>query len=429
MNAMDTGLSRRWIVPLSLLLALGVAAWLVEPQFSAWGHLNRGKAALDRDDPAEARRQLEACLAIWSSSGEAHFLAAQAARRGGDGREAERHLDEAARLGWVATEVELERALIQAQSGNLAAVEGVLLKAVSEGHPDTPNILAVLVPALGAEFRWIDADTLSAKWVEQRPDSARAWRERGIVLERVRRTEASTAAYRRAVELDPEDRRARIGLARMLLETRQSPAEAAEHLERLTAADPKDPVVRLLLATCREAQNRPEEAAALLDRLIAEHPDAAALHRRGRLELDRGRPADAIGYLRRAAELRRADPEILYSLLLCLKQIGTPDETREVEERFKKCEADLKRVGELGRAISASPHNPDLRAEIGELFLRNGQDREGLRWLESALRERPDHAPTHRVLAAYYERTGQQQFADYHRAIAAGAPPGVLTKP
>jgi Flp pilus assembly protein TadD len=76
----------------------------------------------------------------------------------------------------------------------------------------------------------------------------------------------------------------------------------------------------------------------------------------------------------------------------------------------------LKRAAELARAISASPHDPELRREIGELFLRNGRETEGVRWLESALRARPDHAPTHKVLAAYYERIGRPDLARQHGA-------------
>ena len=42
---------------------------------------------------------------------------------------------------------------------------------------------------------------------------------------------------------------------------------------------------------------------------------------------------------------------------------------------------------------------PELRRQMGELFLRNGRDDEGICWLESALREQPDHVITHEILA------------------------------
>jgi predicted Zn-dependent protease len=274
-----------------------------------------------------------------------------------------------------------------------------------------------------AEFRMIEAQGLAEKWIQLRPESAAAWAQHGeILVRRLRKAEAVTA-LREAVRLDPNGRRTRMSLARMLIETRQSPAEAAEHLEWLREKEPKNPEVAVLTAMCREAQGRPDEAAAILDRLIAENArDAKAHYHRGRLELNRGQAAAAAPHLRRAAELDPSDPEILNSLLLCVQQVGTPAEIREVEERWKRCDADLKRVTDLARLISASPRNPDLRREMGELFLRNGREREGIRWLESALREQSDHVPTHRLLADYYERIGEETLAEHHRSFVQLAP-------
>ena len=76
----------------------------------------------------------------------------------------------------------------------------------------------------------------------------------------------------------------------------------------------------------------------------------------------------------------------------------------------------------MSRLISAAPRDPEHRREMGELFLRNGRDAEGLRWLESALRQDPDHAPTHATLAAHYEKAGRPDLAAGHRS-AAGVPP------
>jgi predicted Zn-dependent protease len=98
-----------------------------------------------------------------------------------------------------------------------------------------------------------------------------------------------------------------------------------------------------------------------------------------------------------------------------MQQVGSPEEARAAEQKWKQCESDLKRVAELGRAISAAPRDPALRTEMGELFLKNGREQDGLRWLESALREQPDYPLAHRLLASYYERMGQEDKAGRHR--------------
>ena len=407
---------RRLLMPACLLVGLAaVAIPVVRVQSGARRDLDRARASLEADRPEEARQFLDRYLAVWPDSTEAHFRAAQAARRLADPAAAERHLERAARLGWDPAGIELERALMAAAAGDLRRVEPTLLEHLAAGHPDAPQILAVLVPAFAAEFRWTEANALTDQWIRLRPDEARAWAWRGEVCERLRRRTEALDALRTAARLDPADRRARLQLARLLLEMRQ-PAEAAEHLDWLRAADPDDPAVLLQLALCWDAQGVPDEAAGLLDRVIAANPTGAtALFHRGRLELNRRRPEAAVPYLRRAADAAPGDLEVLNSLAVALQQIGAADEARAVEERRQRAEADLRRVAELVRAISAAPHDPDLRREVGELFLRNGRDADGLRWLATALREQPDHPATHQLLAGYYDRIGRPDLAQTHR--------------
>jgi tetratricopeptide (TPR) repeat protein len=392
-------------------------AWVARVQYVAWSRFEEGRAALERNDPEAARRHFERCLETWGDGRETNYRAAQAARRCGDLGAALKYLKTADRLGWPAADIEVEHALIELQSGRLEPAESALRHHLQNDHPESAQILEALVNVYTAQYRWGDADALSEKWVERCPTAVAAWSARAEILERLRKTEPAVDALRRLVELAPDDRKARLSLARLILDAKQSADEAAGHAERLTRSDPHDAAALVQLARAREAQARTDEAVALLDRVIAEFPpDPNAFYFRGRIELNRD-PAQALPFLRRAVALDPSEPEPLYSLFLCLQRAGTPDEASAVEKRWRQCTADLNRVRELGRAVSASPHDPELRREIGELFLRNGRAAEGVRWLESALRERPDHVPTHRALAAYYERAGQAQRAAHHRSF------------
>ena len=82
------------------------------------------------------------------------------------------------------------------------------------------------------------------------------------------------------------------------------------------------------------------------------------------------------------------------------------------------------RLETLTRQIAQAPNDPDLRCEAGLIFLNNGQEVEGLRWLASALKENPHHGPSHRALADYYERAGDTTRAAEHRRLGLqdGAP-------
>jgi tetratricopeptide (TPR) repeat protein len=299
----------------------------------------------------------------------------------------------------------------------LSPYENELVIAVHNRHPESPQILSVLVQAYMADFRWFDALTLTDQWTEMRPDSALAWNYRGEICQRLLRKNDALESFRNAVQHNSTDQRMRFNLAKSLLQVRRT-SEAAVHLEWLQTVDPANALVLIELGVCREAQGDPQEAAAIFDRVIALHPSVAnAYYQRGRLDLNRGKATLAMPFLRQANVLDPSDPEILYSFVLCLREVGSPEETREVEERLKRTESDLKRVAEVARLVARSPRDPDLRREMGELFLRNGREADALRWLQSALRQRPDHGPTNRVLADYYERNGQSSQAAYHRSF------------
>jgi Tfp pilus assembly protein PilF len=44
-----------------------------------------------------------------------------------------------------------------------------------------------------------------------------------------------------------------------------------------------------------------------------------------------------------------------------------------------------------------------------------GQERQALHWLNQALQLDPDHQPTHRALAEYFEKAGDAEEAAAHR--------------
>ena len=48
----------------------------------------------------------------------------------------------------------------------------------------------------------------------------------------------------------------------------------------------------------------------------------------------------------------------------------------------------------------------------------HGHEDEGLKWTKEILRADPRHAPTHRMLAEYYDKQGDAGLANYHRLSA-----------
>jgi Tfp pilus assembly protein PilF len=57
----------------------------------------------------------------------------------------------------------------------------------------------------------------------------------------------------------------------------------------------------------------------------------------------------------------------------------------------------------------------DYRVEIAQIFMRSGQEREGVIWLKGALQIDPNYPPALTALAEYYEKKGETLRAREYR--------------
>jgi predicted Zn-dependent protease len=166
------------------------------------------------------------------------------------------------------------------------------------------------------------------------PDSAAIQSIRGLDLELSGSVEPARAAYRRALELEPENAAALAGLGRLALAS--DPGEALRLLDRAAAADPSDPAPMLLAARAKASVGDRDEAARRLDDLLRRHPfeaDAAAL--RASLDLDRNvATALTVERARRAARFG-GGPEALDLLARVHTQRGEAAEAERATERAK----------------------------------------------------------------------------------------------
>jgi len=398
--------------------------WPVGTYWRAVQQWRRAQQAAEVEDWPRVREHLEACRGMWQYSSAWHLAYGRTLRYMGEGTLARQHILQAERLGHVASEVALEKALLRFLEGDPTA-EKELWERYSRGEvADAMQIVPVLVPRLLAQFRLPEAGPLSAQWVQLQPQSVTAWKYRAQILERLHpNSDETVAAWRQWWLLSPQDRAARLGLVRLLLQRRERLEEVAALLEEHGQQSPEDEEGRLLLAECRVLQGNSEAALALLHTVIAAGTqEARAYWLRGRWYLQVGDWSRATSDLRRAVELDPSFPDAWYNLFQALQQSGAPaEEVRQAEERWRRCDQDLRQAGLLARRIGEQPWDPDLRQQLGELFLRNGKDTEGLRWLHSALQIRPDHLATHRTLAEYHERHGRPDLAAPHRQFLSSA--------
>ncbi len=417
---------RSLAIPL-LLALIAVGLGLSGAQLWAAYHFRAARGALDRYHAAEAGDHLEACLKVWPDDPDVVFLAARAARRSGLFNAAEDFLNRYQDLRGRDDDLVLERTLLTAERGDVDEVLKFCKAKVAANDPAAPLILEAL--ARGClrpyPYRLNDANWAIHTWQEREPNNPMALLLRGRLDHERFADTAAAAAFRRALEIDPELDEARDRLAQMLLDINQ-PAEALPHIEYLRRRRPNDSGLAVLLAQCLDLLGRQEEAERLLDEVLARHPDfGAALGLRGKLALQAGQYAEAETWLRRAQERGPGgDTSLLPAQQKCLFQSGQTDKAQALMPQVKQAQEDMERLDKLvAEDIQDHPDNADAQYEVGTILLRMGVYDEGLRRLENATRLNPRHVKAHEALAEFYQRTGEARKAAEHQRLAREAAP------
>jgi tetratricopeptide (TPR) repeat protein len=383
--------SPRWrfglvLLALGALTAGGYASWR---RWEARQLLRQAEQALAGHEYGKAREQLVRYVALRPDDGRARLLAARAARRLRQYDEAREHLRRCRQAGGRPEAIAVECALIDVQQGDDGAVPELRERAALGDDELALAILEVLVQYDLDTTRLREAQQDLTLYLARRPDDLQALLGRGSVWERLLSFADAREDYRRAVAAHPDSERARLRLADALLIS-GTPEEALEHYEWLAARGPQRSEVRLGLARCRHRLGDAEEAGRLLETLLAESPEnGQALWERGQLDLEAGRPADAEPWLRKAAHALPFDRRVIYTLSRCLLELNRREEAEALTARVARLDADVRRLGQVQQEVMKRPDDAALRCEGGLIFLRNGEHREGIRWLQLAVRLDP----------------------------------------
>lgn len=411
---------RRWLKGFAAVCLLAVIASGLAVPFRQWQAERAFAAAAEAFQQSrlmEARDLLESYLQAQPNSFDGHLLMARVSRRAKFLDEAAIHLDICEILPGPASEIELQRYLIETQQGDLARETHLWSQA--RQRPDlAPEIFEVLAHAYQKNYLIKRMRQCLDAWIES-DKSARAFLERGWVRERDLDYHGAVADYRQARELDQEVAgESRLKAAQALLFLKQ-PAEALAELEPLADRKLADPKVGLAYAQSLIRLGRTDEGRQLLDVLLAAQPrEFAVVLERGRLELDQGDIARAEAWLRQAVERMPHDHQAVFSLSQALRRQNKLAEYGKLQKTLKTLEADINLIAELTGRLQGRPMDPSLRCEIAKVFLRSGEDREAYLWLKSALRLDPKHVATHVALAEYYERNNLPAVAAGHRRQA-----------
>ena len=323
----------------------------------------------------------------------------------------------------------MEKALMEAQKGDIAPVEKYLRGLLEKkDRPEAALILEALTRGYLENLQFVETQACLKEWSETKPSDAQGFYLRGRALAELpsgvdnwgRRVAPPEAIkdYRRALDLDPQHEGAGLRLAEASLDTGK--VEEAQALFRnLLTQSPGNPGALLGLSRSLRGAGKLQEAQAVLDKLLEKHPrHVEGLTERAQLEVDTGKVDSAVALVRKALELRPHDRQANYTLSLCLRRLGRQQEAEQATTRFRQLEESSKRLLELEKVVLKKPNDPVPRCEAGVLLLGLGEQRDGVRWLMSAVRVDPRHRPAHKALAEYYERIGKKDLAEKHHRLA-----------
>ena len=403
-----------------LVAAAGFGWWLWQQQ-TINGPLQRAQDAWTKNHLLAAKQHVTVGLERAPQNPQMLLLAARVARRLGELDEAADLLARCDQLPALDQEaVKLENILIGVQAAGIRTDVEAHLWARAEAAP--PQERALIYEAMARGFmnpqtkRPTAAKNCLDKSLQDLPDNPVALRLRGTIRGQLNKWIDAAFDYRRAYELEPDYEPGQLALADSLYQAGRF-AEAQPLLEQLEAKRPDDAIVLVGLAGCRASVGRLDEARDILDKLLAKEPrNSLALMERGRIALELNQAAEAEKWLRLALAADRSDRRSNHLLYQSLSLQGKHAEAKEQLAKSQRILADLTRLGEIiTEDMNLRPNDPELLHELGELMLRNGQEQQGLQWLERALVVSPNHRKTHRTLAEFYERTNQTERAAWHR--------------
>jgi predicted Zn-dependent protease len=430
----------RTLPVLALLALIGAGVGLgVMQGWAAWQY-HLAQQAYQQSAFAQSYRHYERVLKIWEGRPAVHLEAARAARRAQLLEQAQRHLDRCQDLNGgprgITAELQLERFLLRAETGDLDTdrLEETLWRAVKAKEPETPLILEALARGYRRLLRLDAARTCLRLLVEHEPNNAWALGELGFMLFSGPTPSHGIPFLRKALDLKPDYDEARRTLAQSLISL--DPAEARDHFEHLRRKGDNSPEVLAGLAQAYWTLGEAEQALRFFEAALEREPDSATtLVERGSLLLEAGKLTQAEADLRKAVAIDPTYGRSYYQLARVLEQQGgeaKQAEARRCLELGKQAEKANERLADIiNYKMSRDSHNPDLYYEVGELLLRGPRKDAGLGWLYRVLKLDPNHQPTHRLLARYYEEKGDRVMAAKHRQrirpqpakATAGSPP------
>ncbi len=384
--------------------------------FSLRRSVRRSFAARRYQDVTEPLRRW---LALRPTSGEAHYYQAWDALVMDRPDEAVRGIEQARKLAFEPDLVSCLSAIYYARALRYDRAEPILEQAFAQQLEPRELIAKELARIYLSTFRMPQATQAIERWRTLAPNDPRPYMWRNEIASRSAVDHAIVMLnYRAALERDPNLDEARLGLARELSKARRFD-EARQAYHDYLKRKPNDTEALLGLGRDSFQTGDLDGATRAFEAAVAASPrQPDALKELGLIELRLGRFQKAC---ERFEFLARAEPfnhEIRFLHAQALELLGQNARAREEESEAARLRKEHDRMLTLRYNLSRHPNDLDARFQFARWLVEFGQPDEGLRWTKEIFRTNPRHAPTHRLLADYYRKQGDNGLANYHQLMS-----------
>ncbi|MGE0485759.1 MAG: XrtA/PEP-CTERM system TPR-repeat protein PrsT [Gammaproteobacteria bacterium] len=403
-------------VVLGLAVAAGAAYWVAKKSsVDTSASFARAETAHAAGDLNAAIIDLKAVLSSTPDDRPARFLLGRIYVEGGNPRGAIKELRRARNLGETSPELNLAltRAMLLAGKfddaateiaiyGDTAAPEWAVLRgmldlaqqrlddaratfsAVLEGQPDNVEARRGLMQAQLAAGDAAMARTELEKLIEQESDDGGLWIIKGDLELHDGKLEEALAAYSKAVELEPQNPLAHMGMARALIAQGEFDL-AGNELDAVGADGSEDPRVQFLRAQIAEGRGDANSALVALRKVL----QVAPMHRdslvmAAKLHFGQGEFTAAQDYVGRLLEIEPQNSA-----------------ARRMLGAIQLAAGRLDGLDELSNATGdgAAAQDPGMLALLGTTYLKYGKFGDSQASLERAAELAPDSLPIRTQLA------------------------------
>lgn len=213
--------------------------------------------------------------------------------------------------------------------------------------------------------------------------------------------EEAEQAFRRVIELNPQNARAHSALAEILLAANKH-AEAIAEAKAAIAAGEDRAATFALLGVALTITNKFDEALPALNEALKREPkNALALLYRAEVLVSQNKPNEAAADLRAALAI---EPNTRTRLRLAVLQA----KARQFDEA----------IALFQEVINAEPDNADARAGLTTALIDSGKAEEATGQLEQLIKSEPNRAVLHAQLAELYLPKQPEKALEHYRTAA-----------